>query len=66
MTTQYMRRRKATVELTDAQAAALMSAADSYLTAASWDESLVAFGSASGVAAAARAVDKLRRAFYRP
>jgi hypothetical protein len=62
--TQLMRRRRASVDLTDAQAAAVLSALDYFLTAGTAEEAEQVFGSASGTAAAGRAADKLTRAFY--
>jgi hypothetical protein len=59
-----MRRRRATVEFTDGQAAAVLAALDSYLGAATEGESRAMFGSAQGINAALRAQAKLQRAFY--
>lgn len=65
MAAHRMRRSKAAVEFTDSQAWAALSALDSYLNAASYDESIAMFGSAAAVQAAVNAADKIRDAFYR-
>lgn len=52
--------------LTRAQAAAAVTALDSYLLAGTYEECLVAFGSAQGVKAAENARDKLVHIAYKP
>lgn len=59
-----MTRRRASVEFTDGQAAAILAALSYFLNASTAEECEQVFGSPAGTGAAGRAEDKLTAAFY--